>query len=97
MPKTIPGLKLIRHNADNVDLPDDPSFPFKLEAEFRPPEFMQVAFVMQYGGSEEIIVRAMSMKALNAFIKANDIRKHCRLRRFTITGPDGTIEQFPKP
>jgi hypothetical protein len=42
----IPGLKLIRHNAINVDIPDDPSFPFKLEGNFSPPELMNVTFIL---------------------------------------------------
>jgi hypothetical protein len=58
MPDTIPGPKLIRHNASKVNLDDDPSFPFKLEANLRPPEFMVEAFVCLYGGgSEEVVVR----------------------------------------
>jgi hypothetical protein len=76
MPGTIPGLKLIKHNASNVNLPDDPSYPYKLEANFRPPEFMQVAFVFMHGGSEEIIVRGMTVEALNRFIDENNLRHH---------------------
>ena len=91
----IPGLKMIRHNAGAVNLPDDPTLPFKLEANFRPPEFMVVAFVGLYGGSEEIVVRAMTKEALDKFVEVNNLRTHPRLRQLTITGPDGLVEKFP--
>lgn len=94
MSKTIPGLKVIRHNTGRIDLPDDPSFPFKLEASFRPPEFMTMAFIGLFGGSEEIVVRGMSKQALDKLIEVNGFRKHPRLLRLTITGPDGIIEQL---
>jgi len=96
MSDIIPGIKLIRHNASNVNLPDDPTFPFKLEANFRPPEFMIVAFIGLYGGSEEIVVRGMTKDALDKFVEANGLRTHPRLRRLTITGPDGIMEQLPQ-
>ena len=89
----IPGLKLIHHNSSGVNLPDDTSFPFKLEGNFSPPEFMNVAFVLLYGGSEEIVVRAMTTEALYKFIETNRLLAHPRLRRMTITGPDGLVEE----
>lgn len=95
MPDTIPGLKLIR-DAGGANLPDDPSFPFKLEANFRPPEFMNVAFVLMRGGSEEIVVRSMTKESLDKFVEMNNLRAHPRLRRLTITGPDGIVEQVLK-
>jgi len=94
MSDTIPGLKLIHHDASGVNLPDDPSFPFKLEGNFSPPEFMNVAFVLMHGGSGEIIVRAMTKEALDKFIEVNSFRTHPRLRRMTITGPNGLVEQI---
>ncbi len=96
MSDVIPGIKLIRHNASGVNEPDDSSMPYKLEASFRPPEFMTMAFIGLCGGSEEIVVRAETHKALDKFLKVNDLRKHPRLRRLTITGPKGIEEQFPK-
>ena len=97
MSDTIPGLKLIRHNASGVNTPDDPSFPFKLEANFSPPEFMNVAFVLMHGGSEEIVVRSMTKESLDKFVEMNNLRTHPRLRRLMITGPDGVVEQLPIP
>lgn len=88
MPDVIPGLKLIRHNASGVNEPDDPSYPYKLEANFRPPEFMNVAFVMLHGGSEEIVVRGKTREALEKFVEVNKLNTHPRLRELTITGPE---------
>lgn len=92
----IPELKLIKHNACRVDLPDDPSYPFKLEMSLRPPELMIVAFVGLCGGSEEIVVRGKTLDALNKFIESNGFRRHPRLRHLTISGPDGIAEQLQK-
>lgn len=94
MPDTIPGLKLIHHNASGVNVPDDPSFPFKLEGNFSPPEFMNVAFVLMHGGSEEIIVRSMTKEALDKFVETNEFRTHPRLRHMTISGPNGLKEEI---
>ena len=96
----IPGLKLIRQNSKQVNNPDDPSFPFKLEVSFSPPEFMEFTFVSLYGGTEEIAVRGMTEEALKKFVEKNGFRTHPRLIRLTITGPDGIIEKIdkaPKP
>jgi len=96
MSEVISGIKLIVHNSGGVNLPDDPTLPFKFEASFRPPSFMSVAFIGLYGPSEEIVVRAENKEALDKFIEMNNFRTHPRLRRFTITSPDGTVEQFEK-
>jgi hypothetical protein len=90
----IPGLKLILHNASNVNNPDDPSFPFKLEGSFRKPEFMEVAFILQHGPTEELVVRGMTLEAINKLIEENGFRTHPRLRKLTITGPDGLVEEI---
>lgn len=80
----IDGLKLIRHTTARINEPDDPSYPFKLEVNLSPPELMQ--------GSEELVVRSMSREAIDQLIQANDLRRHPRLRRMTITGPDNLQE-----
>lgn len=95
--KLIKGIKLIKHNAGNVNLPDDSSYKYKLEASFQPPEFMVIAFIGLYGGNEEIIVRGKSRKVLDKFINANNLLNHPRLRALTITGPDNKpIQLYPK-
>jgi hypothetical protein len=87
------GLKLIRLNSARIDDPDDPSYPYKLEVNLRPPDLMQVAFVMLYGGSDEMIVRGMSREAIDRFVDVNDLHRHPRLRRMTITGPNDLREE----
>lgn len=84
----IEGLKLIRFNTARISEPDDPSYPYKLDVNLSPPELAQVTFVMLYGGSEELVVRSMNREAIDEFIEVNDLRRHPRLRRMTITGPD---------
>ena len=88
----IEGIKLVRLTGA-VNEPDDPSYPYKLDVNLRPPELMQVTFIMLYGGSEEIVVRGKTRDAINRFIELNDLRRHPRLRRMTITGPDGLREE----
>ena len=92
----IRGIKLIRHNAGNVNLPDDPSYPFKLEVNLAPPDFLTFHFIALYGGSEEIVVRGKTKEALDEFIDGNNLREVPRLRRLTITGPDGVVEEISK-
>ena len=89
----IEGLKIIRLNSARINEPDDPSYPYKLEINLRPPELMQVAFVMLHGGSELMVVRGKTRKEIDRFIELNDLRRHPRLRRMTITGPDGLREE----
>jgi len=80
----IEGIKLIRHNARGVDLPDDPTYPHRLDAILRPPEFMQIAFLLLYG-NEEICVRGMTREALEKFVTVNNLRNHPRLISLTIS------------
>lgn len=88
------NLKLIRHNSAGVNLPDDPSFPYKLEIICSPPEFMEVAFVGLHGGSEEVVVRSKTKESLNNFITLNNFKTHPRLLHMTITGPENLKEVF---
>jgi hypothetical protein len=92
--EVIEGLKLIRLNSARIDEPDDPIYPYKLVVNLSPPELMQIAFVMLHGGSEEMIVRAMTREAVDRFIEINNLRRHTRLRWMTIEGPDGTKEEI---
>lgn len=92
--EVIDGLKLIYLTGRRFNEADDPSYPYKLEVNLRPPEFMQVTFVLLHGGSEEMVVRGMTRAAIDAFVDRNDLRRHPRLRRGIITGPDGLREEF---
>jgi len=67
-------------------------YPFKLYANFRPPEFMQVTFVMLYGGSEEFVLRADTREKLEEAVRQNEWVGHPRLRRLVLTMPDGREE-----
>ncbi len=87
--RIIPGLKLIRHNANRIDLPDDPSYPYRLEINCRPPEFMAIAFIGLYGGSEEVVIRSKTASAIGEFLDRNDMRSMHRLRWIKIEGPAG--------
>lgn len=90
----IDGLKLIRLNSLRINEPDDPSYPYKLEVNLSPPELMQVTFIMLHGGSEEMVVRAMTRDAIDQFIEVNNLRHHPRLRRMIITGPEESSEEI---
>lgn len=92
----IAGLKLIRLNSIGVEEPDDSSYPYKLVINLSPPELMQVAFVMLHGGSEDLVVRAMTREAIHQFVEQNDLRHHPRLRRMTLSGPDGSNEEIAR-
>ena len=93
----IPGLKVIRFTTGRVNEPDDPSLPYKLEAAFRPPEFMQVTFVLMYGGIEEIVVRSETLEGLVELVRQNEWRTHPRLRRLVVTGPEGVLDPWKAP
>jgi hypothetical protein len=68
---------------------DDPSLPFRVYVNLRPPKFMGFTFTMLHGGSEEIVARAESLEWAEDFIARNDLETHPRFRRLAITGPDG--------
>lgn len=91
-----PDVKLIKHTGE-CDRPDDPSYPWKLEASMSPPQFMTVAFIGIHGGSEDIVARGKTKEALEAWYKEK-LGDHPRMRRATLTGPDGvTIDLRAKP
>lgn len=86
--KIIPGLKLV-YQTGGQRQEEDPSLPYKLEANLRPPEFMEIAFIGLYGGSEEIVVQGPTKESLELFIGENSLSTHPRLRWLKITGPNG--------
>lgn len=75
--------------------PDDPTLPFKLEMSFRAPEFMQVAFVLMHGGSEDLTVRASTAEELSEFMTQQSLKTHPRLSRWSLTGPEGVVSSGP--
>lgn len=81
-------LKLIRHNMGGINLPDDPAFgPWRLDAAFSVPKFMEVAAAMIYG-SERITIRGKTKEALEEFVQKNDLHKHPRRIKLEITQPE---------
>jgi len=87
-------IKIIRHRPSGIDVPDDVTLPFRLEVNLQPPEFMQVAFVCLYGGSEEIVAKGASREDLDRFVNDLKLRDHPRLRWMRVTAPDGTVEMY---
>lgn len=93
----IDGIKLVYltgTQVDEVDDPSDPDYPYRLEVNLRPPELMEVTFILLHGGSEEIVVRGKTRAAIDQFIELNAFRRHPRLRRMTITGPGSLREEI---
>ena len=89
-------IKLIKFNSSHINKPDDPTFPYKLEVSLRPPGFMDLTFAFLLGGSEELVVRGMTLEVLEEFITENKFRTHPRLRRLVITGPGGELESITR-
>jgi hypothetical protein len=92
----IEGIKLIKLNSSGINEPDDPTYPWKLEISFSPPEFLIIAFIGLFGGSEELVVRGMTREALEELLESEGYRHHPRLRKITITGPDGKPEEIER-
>ena len=88
----IEGLKLIRHNRQRINRPDDPSYPFKLEAAFRLPAGTDSGLMVMMGGREEIVVRARTVDAVREFVKRNRYIGHPRLLDLKLTGPEGVLK-----
>ena len=91
--ETDPEIKIIRHLPSRIAIADDLALAFRVEVNLRPPEFMNVAFVMLYGGSEEILVRCADRAAVDRFLDRTELRSHPRTRWIKVTGPDGAVER----
>jgi hypothetical protein len=80
------GIKFIRYHACQIDEPDlpDPSFPFRMEAKFRPrPKW-----------NEDIIILGKTRRVLDKFIKRNHLLCNPRLIKLVITGPGNMVIQL---
>jgi len=90
------GVRVIKITGQ-YDNPDDPSLPFLLEVALSAPEFMNVAFVLRFGGIEEVIARAATAEELTAWLDEHKVSSHPRLLRWSITGPDSkVVESFTR-
>jgi hypothetical protein len=91
------GVKLIYHNHGGINLPDDKSMPYKLEATYRRINFMPITLMgMGIVGPEKIIIRGNTFMALKRIMRMNGYGTHPRLSSLTITGPDGVELELPK-
>lgn len=79
----IPGLKLIHHTGVYKG-DDDPALPFRLTVNLSPPEGAGIGWIFTYGGSEVVVVRAMTRDAIDAFITRNTFPAHPRFRWLVI-------------
>ena len=86
-------LTVVRHLPSGIDLTDNPAWgPLLLTINLRPPELIYTAFVMLYGGSEEIVVRCHDRSAVEWFLGLTDLGNHPRLRWIKLVGPDGELD-----
>lgn len=87
-------IKLITHNTRNIDLPDDPSLPFKLDLVLTLSGVMMDFAASMIWGDEHIVIRAATLDALRAVMQDFGLSPAMpRFRNLTITGPDGEIER----
>jgi hypothetical protein len=84
-------VRFIQHNAGGVRQPEDRTFPFTMKAIFRPPEFMQVAFIMIHGGGEYLEFQGMTVEALVKLADQEGFSTHPRLTRIEIADSGGSI------
>ena len=87
------GVEVIEHAPSRIDKQQDRSHPYKMVLDLRPPEFMQVTFAMMHGGTERLVVQGKTHAAINQFLDRNSLRKHPRLIRLVVTGPQGELER----
>jgi len=87
-------LKVIEYNLTEIKLPDDPSYPYKLEVSRAHSEFHRAAMILQHGPDECLVLRGLSLGALQDYINENNLRTDELLNFFTLTGPEGVIERF---
>lgn len=91
MDPLIPGLHVVELTGQQPRQEPDPTKPWRLVAEMTPPQFMQIAFVLLYGGMERLDVQGDTRESLEELIRLNDLRTHPRLCRLTLTGPNGIV------
>ena len=83
----IKNIKLI-HATGKCDIPDDESYPWRLNIVCSPPQFMTMAFIGIYGGNEKLVVRGKTKEVLEEFVKLNNYKTHPRLTSLKIHQPE---------
>lgn len=93
-----PNLTLVEHNAQRFrrDDVDHEEYPFCFKWTGRPPSLPGIAWAFEVGGDEVLVVRSKTLESLQGFVEVNGLRDHLRVKRFTITGPEGQIEHFDR-
>jgi len=80
----IPGLRLIKHKASGIDLPDDLSYRYCLAVVLRLPEFKPFAGIAIFDGTEQIVLLGSALDAVHEFMDRNQIKDHPSLARYHI-------------
>jgi hypothetical protein len=86
--------KLVYANTYKFRDEDDPALPFRMDINLRPPDFMNVAFVMLYGGSEEVSFIGSTIEELREVAKDDEtgnVEQHLRLRWIRISDRTGKV------
>lgn len=86
----LPRTKVIRRGGLPVDTSD---YPFELEVQLRQPEAASFAVLMAEGSTEYVVIRGRSLRSVRRALTRHGLDRHPRLRRYTITGPEGVIEE----
>ena len=72
-----PGVKVVKDDTRNINLPDDPSFPFKLKVVMWPPEPEDVVSnILLLGGHVEIIILGKNKRVLDLVILGGLLYNH---------------------
>jgi hypothetical protein len=87
-------VKIIRHNVSRLNMPDDPSYPYKLHAILAHPDFHGAAMSIKFRGPEELIVRAKSERSIRWVIRRMKLQGNDRLLELTLTSPGGTMDML---
>jgi hypothetical protein len=87
-------LKVIEHNLGGIRIPDDTSYPYKVEISRAWPEFHRMAMIIGYGSDEHLIMRAATLRVVRRYIDTNRLRTDTLLHSCIVTGPNGEIERF---
>jgi len=88
------SVKVIYHNAEEIDRPDDPTYPWLLVAEFHPIQYMKLAFNYKHGPFVVLKVRAKTKRAMQRFMKKYQIDTHPRLHKYAVTRNGSRMRTF---
>jgi hypothetical protein len=89
MRKRKPRIKVIKVTG-RIDLPDDPSYPYKLVVSLIAPD-MGMGYILQYGNWEQFVVRGKTPSVLGKFVKKNKLEENSRFRKWEVTDSTGKV------